>query len=285
MIRPVYAGQIEALNNKDVAIFYERSLGDAAHEIAGFYPSVREELEAALGFHVDFRPAVLVVSDEAAFEQIVGNRLIVAYAVPEKMLIVIDYARSSKDPFSTRTILKHELSHLLLHRYIHTIPRWLDEGVCQWVSGGFAELISEKRESYLRWASISGGLIGMNALDASFPQDEHGLVLAYEESRSFVDYIAARYGRNGITNILTALRNGKSPQDAITMALGLELPEVEREWRKSLSTWAALLAFVASDIYGVIFFLAALFTVTGYVRYRLRKRRLMDEDDIHPGIP
>jgi hypothetical protein len=276
---PVYSGQFETLKTNDVAIFYEQPLKGAAQEIAEIYPGVRKELETAVSFKIDFRPAVVLVSDEKAFEQITGNRLIVAYAVPEKMLMVIDYSRSSKDPFSTRTILKHELCHLLLHRYINTLPRWLDEGVSQWVSGGFAELFSENRESYLRWASISGGLISLNALDTRFPQDEQGLVLAYEEGRSIVDYIVSRYGKNGIINILTALKNGKSTQDAITMSLGTPYPEFEKEWQHSLRTLPALLTFIMGNIYGVIFFLAALFTVAGYARYRIRKRRLIDEEE------
>jgi len=40
------------------------------------------------------------------------------------------------------------------------------------------------------------------------------------------------------------------------------------------------------NIYGVIFFLAALFTMAGYARYRIRKRRLIDEEEeISPEGP
>jgi hypothetical protein len=276
---PVHAGQLETLNTNDASIFYEHPLFGPAHELAGLFPSVRKELEISLGVPIDFRPAVILVSNEVAFEQIVGNRLIVAYAVPDKMLMVIDYARSSKDPFNTRTIIKHELCHLVLHRHIQKLPRWLDEGVSQWVSGGFAELFSEKRDSYLRWATISGGLISLNAMDNGFPQDEPGLVLAYEESRSIVDYIVFRYGKNGITNILTALKNGKPLEDAIMISLGTPMPELEKDWRQSIRTWAALLIFIMGNIYSIIFFLAALATVAGYVRYRIRRRRFIEEED------
>jgi hypothetical protein len=283
---PVLAGQLKTLGTNDASIFYEQSLSGPAQELAGLFPSVRKELEISLGFPVDFRPAIILVSDEAAFEQIVGNHLIVAYAVPDKMLMVIDYARSSKDPFSMRTILKHELCHLLLHRHIQTLPRWLDEGVSQWVSGGFAELFSEKRESYLRWATISGGLISLGAMDLRFPQDEPGLVLAYEESRSIVDYIVFRYGKNGITNILTALKNGKPTPDAIMISLGTPLPELEKDWRQSIRTWATLLVFIMGNIYPIIFFLAALATVAGYVRYRIRRKRFIEEEeDVYPENP
>ncbi len=283
---PVRAGQLETLNTNDASIFYEQPLAGPAQELAGSFPSVKKELELSLGFSVDFRPAVILVSNEAAFEQIVGNRLIVAYAVPDKMLMVIDYARSSKDPFSMRTILKHELCHLLLHRHIKKLPRWLDEGVSQWVSGGFAELFSEKRESYLRWATISGGLMTLSALDNGFPQDEPSLVLAYEQSRSIVDYIVFRYGKNGITNILTALKNGKPIPEAIMISLGTPLSELERDWRQSIRTWVTLLVFIMGNIYSIIFFLAALATMAGYVRYRIRRKRFIEEEEeVYPENP
>jgi hypothetical protein len=283
---PLQAAQLKTLGTKDASIFYEQPLAGPAQEIAGLFPPVKKELELTLGFLLDFRPAIILASNEDAFEQIVGNHLIVAYAVPDKMLMVIDYARSSKDPFSTRTILKHELCHLLLHRHIQKLPRWLDEGVSQWVSGGFAELFSEKRESYLRWATISGGLMSLNAMDNGFPQDEPGLVLAYEESRSIVDYIVFRYGKNGITNILTALKNGKPLQDAIMISLGTPLPTLEKDWRQSIRTWATLLVFIMGNIYSIIFFLAALATVAGYVRYRIRRKRFIDEEEeVYPENP
>ncbi len=283
---PVQAGQLKTLDTKDATIFYEQPLAGPAQEIAGLFPTVKKELELTLGFPVDFRPAIILVSNEAAFEQIVGNRLIVAYAVPDKMLMVIDYARSSKDPFSMRTILKHELCHLLLHRHIQNLPRWLDEGVSQWVSGGFAELFSEKRESSLRWATISGGLMTLKAMDNGFPQDEPGLVLAYEQSRSIVDYIVFRYGKNGITNILTALKNGKPIPDAIMISLGTSLPELEKDWRQSIRTWSTLLVFIMGNIYSIIFFLAALATVAGYVRYRIRRKRFIEEEEeVYPENP
>jgi hypothetical protein len=283
---PARAEQLETLNTKDVAIFYEQLLSGPAKEVAAIYPSVKKELELSLRFPVDFRPAVILASNEAAFEQIVGNRLVVAYAVPEKMLMVIDYARSSKDTFSLRTILKHELCHLLLHRHIRTLPRWLDEGVAQWASGGFAELFSQNRESSLRWATFSGGLISLNALDKSFPQDEPGLILAYEQSRSVVDYIVSRYGRNGIINILNSLSRGMPLQDAIAVSLGTTLVELEKDWEQSIHTLSTLLVFIMGNLYSIVFFLAALATVAGFVRYRIKRRRFMEaEDEASPENP
>jgi hypothetical protein len=283
--KPAYAAQMDSFTTADVTVYYEQPLRDAAQEVKELYPAVRRELEASLGLRVDFRPSVILVSDETAFEQIVGSRLIVAYAVPEKQLMVIDYARSSRDPFSMRMILKHELCHLLLHIRIEYLPRWLDEGVCQWVSGGFAELFSEKRESYLRWATLSGSLFRLSELDTHFPRDERGLVLAYEQSRSILDYIVSRFGRNAVMNILAFLREGRTPQEAIVMSLGISLPALEEDWQHSIRTWPVLLAYLIGNIYSLVFFLAAVSTVAGYARYRIRRRRLMEEDEHDPESP
>ena len=269
----------------DAAIFHEKALAGPAEDVAAMYPAVRKELERSLELPVDFRPAIILVSNEEAFEQITGSRLIVAYAIPEKMLMVMDYTRSSKDPFSLRAILKHELCHLLLHRHIKSLPRWLDEGVSQWVSGGFAELFSPKSETSLRWATISGELMGLNALDNRFPTDEPGLILAYEQSRSIVDYIVSVYGRNGVINILTALRKGATTSDAVEISLGTSLTELEKSWRQSLRTFSTLLALAISNIYTIIFFLAGLATVAGYVRYQIRKRRFSETEEDFPEYP
>ncbi len=278
-----HARELETLDTTEAAFFSEPGLRNEARELGSLYPLVRADLEATLGLRVDFRPSVILVSDRDAFEQVTQSLMIVAYAVPEKMLMVIDYPRSSTDPFTARTILKHELCHLLLHRHISSLPRWLDEGVCQWASDGYGELFSERREVSLRWASISGGILPLSALERSFPRDEHGLVLAYEQSRSIIDYVAARYGANGISNILTAMKHGRSVQEATDLALGIPLTELERDWRQSLRTWAAFLAFLAGNIYSILFFLAALFTLAGYARYRIRRKRLMDGEEDTPA--
>jgi len=283
----VRADPLQALNTRELSVFHDRSLEGPAREIAGIYPSVRDELETTLGLRADFRPSVMLLSDRAAFEQATGSRLIVAYAVPSETLMVIDYPRASEDPFSTRAILKHELCHLVLHRHIPSIPRWLDEGICQWASDGLAELLSERRRPSLPWIGMSGALFPLRSLDLHFPQDERGLAQAYDQSRSVIDYVVSRYGPNSIPNLLFSLQKGLSLEDAFRASLGTSLSRLEEDWRDSIGTWPALLAFIMTNIYTVIFFLAALSTVAGYVRYRIRKRRLREEEEeeLIPGNP
>ena len=273
------AQELASFRGTAVDVYHTRTLADAARETAAVYPAVKAELEATLGLRADFRPAVILLADRVAFEQVTGSRLIVAYAVPSKMLMVIDFPRASKEPFSARGILKHELCHLILHRHVPTIPRWLDEGICQWASDGLAEILSGSSGASLSWLSVSGSVMPLKSLDISFPQDGRGMALAYEQSRSVVDFITSRYGRNSVQNILTSLGQGLSVDEAFQVSLRTSLPALERDWQSSLGTWPRLVAYLMAHIYTVLFAFAALSTVAGYVRYRIRKRRLREEDE------
>ena len=275
----VSAEELATFRSTDVDVFHTPALAGAARETAAVYPAVRAELEATLGLQADFRPAVILLADRTAFEQVTGSRLVVAYAVPSKILMVIDYPRASKDPFSARAILKHELCHLILHRHIPSIPRWLDEGICQWASDGLAELLSEKSRASLSWLSMSGSILPLKSLELHFPQDERGLALAYDQSRSVVDFITSRHGRNSIQNILTSLGQGLSVDDAFQVSLGTSLSGLEQDWQRSIGTWPRLMAFMMANIYTFLFSFAALSTVAGYVRYRIRRSRLREQED------
>ena len=72
----------------------------AAEEAPTLYPILKKELENTLARPVNFRPTVLLVKESETFQRMAGTNLIVAYAVPEKNLMVIDYSkmRPSRPP-------------------------------------------------------------------------------------------------------------------------------------------------------------------------------------------
>ena len=193
-VHDVYALETSILHEEEVLILYEESLRGAAEEVAQMYPAVRKELEKDLVWGVNFRPTVLLIKDRNTFQRLAGSNLIVAYAVPQKKLIVIDYSKMMTEPFKIEVPLKHELCHLLLHQHIHRekLPRWLNEGIAQWVSGGIAELLMNQKGSVLDAAILSGKYISIRALTNRFPQGRKSLMLAYEESKSLIEYIVSQ---------------------------------------------------------------------------------------------
>jgi len=277
----LYAKEFSGLETENVSVYSEKSNDITVRQVIELYPAVKAELETKLNWKVDFKPAVLLVSDRKMFAEMAGSPLIVAYAVPEKMLIVIDYTRMHTEPFTLAATLEHELCHLLLHRYIHAdqLPRWLDEGVCQWVSGGLAEIVTGSKESALGWASLSGGFIPFNALSANFPEDERSLALAYGESRSVVEYIVSNFGKSGLLNILDAMKNGHDVYDAVSMSLGMSLGELEKKWQGSQRSWTSVISVLVANLYTILFAFGAFLTLAVYIRLIIRKRRLRDVEE------
>jgi len=279
---PLLGAQTSAIETDAVIVLFEEPLGVAAKEVVDIYPALREELEGTLGWRLNFRPAVLLIKDRKTFQKRAGSTLFTAFAVPGQGLIVIDYSRMAANPSTLRTTLKHELCHLLLHHHIQSanLPKWLDEGIAQWVSGGMAEIIMDRERFVLNRAVLSGNYITIRDLTTRFPVEEVPLLTAYEESKDLIEYIAREFGKNRILEILRYLKEGYTPDRAIHRSLFISLDELERKWLKNLRKRATWFTYLSVHLYQIIFFLGALLTVFGFIRVLIRKRRCWDDDDI-----
>jgi len=279
----VWAEEPAVIQTDEVIVVFEESLRSAARDVVDIYGAVKQELETMLGLDLDFRPKVLLVPDRERFVKMVGSALFVAFAAPEQQLVVIDYTRMTTDPFTLRTTLKHELCHLILHRHItgDRLPTWLDEGIAQWTSEGIAEIIMDGKRSILRQATLSGNYIRMAELADGFPRDRRSLMLAYEESRSFVEYVSREFGPDGIVSLLEALAAGDDVDTAFGRAFSASLEELETTWYRDLRRRTTWLTYLTANLYGILFFVAALITIGGFIRIMIKKRRRYVEEEDH----
>jgi len=276
---PVPTAQQLTLQDQDVDVIYDPPLDNAAREIIRIYPEIKLQLEESFNWGLGIRPQVFLVGDTHSFQQISGNNLIVAFAVPEKNLMVIDYSRMNIHPFTLSITLKHELCHLLLHQHIsrEKLPKWLDEGICQWVSDGIGELFVNQNISGLDAAILSGRIIPFKKLTDYFPQEKASLMLAYEQSKSVVGYIERQYGNSAILNLLEHLKNGATVEEAVKESLGISFERLEMQWLDYLESTPRWLVFLAHNIYGILFFLAAVLTFLGFIRLLRRRKRIYEE--------
>ena len=268
------------LQNDDMIVAYEPSLESAAGEVLRLYPGLKQELEKIFAWNLDIRPQVVLVKNTQAFQKLSGNELFVAFAVPEKNLIVIDYAKMNLHPFSLRITFKHELCHLLLHRHISNrrLPRWLEEGICQWVSDGIGEIFVDKSWSGLDAALMADRVLHFRRLAKKFPRDKPSLVLAYEQSKSVVHYIDRQYGKDAILDLLGYLKSGEFMEAAVMKSLGISTDELEKDWLGHLERTPRWLVYLADNLYGILFFVAALLTVLGFVR-RIMHRKVWESKE------
>lgn len=277
----VYALKTYTLQSKETTILYEESLGAAAKEVMDLYPLLKEELEKVIGWEINFKYKTMLIKDNAVFRQMAGNDLIVAFAVSDRNLIVIDYSKMKTDPFTLEATLQHELCHLLLHNYIknNNLPRWLDEGVAQWISGGLADIIIQKKASNLERAVLSGRYLSFDVLEKGFPEEKRYMSLAYAESRSFVEYIIREYTVTGILTILQYLKEGYVIDDAIMKALYTSLNELEVMWLEDVRRRSTWLLFLTNNLYEILFVIGAFLLILAYIKGIMKKRKYDTDED------
>ncbi len=278
-VNSIYA-EMNTLQTNEVVVLFREPLGNIAQEVTKVYPTVRADLAETFRWEVVFRPDVVLVNNRVNFRKMVGNDIIVAFAIPNQNLIVLDTSRVYTKPFTLESTLKHELCHILLHHNIESerLPRWLDEGVCQWASGGIAELMASDEDRAIAKASMSERLIKIGELER-FPLDERSLILAYQESKSIVEYIVSEFGKQGILNVLEYLKEGYSVEDSIQKSLSISLFELEKNWHAHLRRKHTWFSYFSNNLYTILFFIAALVTVYGFIRLLKKKKAYVDEDE------
>jgi hypothetical protein len=280
----VWGAEFAQIQEGNLTIVFDQDLSGGAKEALHIYPEIKEDLEKTLKQKITFSPTVVLIKDTRVFQKMADSPLAVAFAIPERDIMVIDYSRMNIDPFSIRLTMKHELCHLLLHQIAKEgmIPRWLGEGIAQWVSEGIPEIMMNSKRSRLNEAILSRRSLDMRDLADTFPRDSESLYLAYEASRSFVAYMIERFGVEGMMRVLDRIKEGGEWETAISKALSVPFDELQRNWHHDLEQKLTWYTYLINNLYEILFFLAALFALIGFVRAYLRKRAYMrqrEEDE------
>jgi len=133
-------------------------------------------------------------------------------------------------------VLPHELTHLMFRGYLGTAeaPRWLEEGVAQWVSPvrrAAAQVQGERLAS-------SGEWVPWKDLERwEIPEDGNTAMRYYAQAAGLTAFLLDRYGMERFARFCRAMRDGRGPDDAFRFTYGGFVPsmeQVEREWVQSL---------------------------------------------------
>ncbi len=269
------------INNRHVTVQFEKPLTKVAETVITLYPEIKSEIEKTFQADISFIPTIRLIKDRGSFQNMIHSGPVVAVAISKDNLIIIDNSKMKTRPFSLATTLKHELCHLFLHQYVENgeLPRWLNEGICQNISDGIAEIMIGENKNLLKQAVLSGRLLPMNSLERRFPPEDRPLLLAYEQSKSFVEYIESKFGNESTVHILNYLREGHDIAASIQLALSVPFGDLEKDWKNKLKRNITWLTYLSSNIYQILFVMASLFMVYGFIRFWIRKRNYKDDDD------
>lgn len=215
-------------------------------------------------------------------------------AYPE--LRVILAVLPTGNPSEVGRIVPHEVSHQVLHQAtenpFNVPPTWFDEGLAVAVQDGG----NQDFPALVQRAADEGRLFSVRSLTSEFPYDPADASLAYAESYSIVQFIISRWGNEGIAAIIDAYKLGVSHDEALAMAIGVEMDELDRLWKDSLGYQGdrgtaggvqlapggrSGLESLLIDASSVLLVIAAI--VSGFAMWR-RLRRLPDDDDDVPSV-
>lgn len=174
--------------------------------------------------------------------------------------------------------LRHELSHLLLHRAVggRPVPAWFREGFAmiqarQW---------SFDRARSLTAAALTGRLLSLHDLEEGFPSGRGEVTLAYAQAAAVVGSLL-RDDPVAFVALLRAVRAGQPFRDALQRAYGAPVAALEERWRADLSTDYALVPLVTGG--GTVWTVATALFLLAYLRRRRAARatllRWENEDD------
>jgi hypothetical protein len=274
----VSENRFKVINDEYLTVIFEDGLKSSAMDVKNLFPHVRNEIESLLGLTLKSRPTVILIKTRKRFLQMADHPITVAFAVPDRNLIVMDYSKVITHPFSLETTFMHEFCHLVLHHYIPAIPRWLDEGICQWASGGIDEIIYDRNPNALDLAAVTGKYLPFNHLNQRFPGASDQRVLAYQQSKRFVTFIVEKKGKQKFFEFLKKLQQGHDIDTAFYDVFKLTIQEFEKAWHQTLARRLTWMAWLSRHLYEFLFFCAALICVAGFVKLVLRKRNYTDED-------
>lgn len=204
--------------------------------LPGLPPDV---LRGDAGVRVDLAP------DRARWDSLTGGvpDWSAGVAVPGENRIILPAFGSRARPLELGEILRHELAHMALHRFLAPadVPRWFDEGYATWASGG----IDWQSAWMLRLAFALHRAPDLAALQQSWPAEENQARLAYLISATAVSILADRAGERGLGIFFQQWKRWGSADLAMRRTFGITYGQFERDWQVEVRRrygWAVLVS-------------------------------------------
>ena len=192
------------------------------------------KLEADLGVPVSSALRIWVYESSAdlAGAQPPNSNLIagVTYA----WLDLIAVAIASGNDSEIGRIIPHEVSHHVFYQAtlnpFNHAPYWLDEGLAIY----YQEAGQNELAAVLESAIAEGRITSVRALNSPFAFEQEAFRTSYAQSWSIVGFIVAEFGQEKLGALVRVYRDGVSHADAVQLALGVSLEELDAQWKASI---------------------------------------------------
>jgi hypothetical protein len=171
---------------------------------------------------------------------------VAGYARGDRDAIVVFPSRVSSYPDrNLETLLRHELTHVLVWRatHGHPVPRWFDEGLATVAAREWG------LEDRARFALAVVGTRARNTadLDRGFAGSSRDATRSYALSAAFMRYLMGRFGPDAPPRLLAQIGAGRSFDEAFVDVTGTPLDRVAWTFFVKDAFWNTWLPFLTSS--------------------------------------
>ena len=254
--------------NKSAALNIRRMAED-------FYPKVTSDL----GYLPKRKIIIWFSRTQKEFDLALGAPIqdwAAGAAYPQSARVVIRDPAYVKDKrLNLSRLVKHEIAHVVFGLYLgknlKNVPRWFNEGIAmyeadEWSYGYYWTMLT---------GSLGNSLIPFYNLSGNFPQRENDARIAYAQSYSIISFTAREYGDEALRQCVKLLAEGRSIDDALSGAMGLDLSWLERKWLKNIKSRYKWLSLISSWV--VLWTFIVLILIAAYWRRKVRNRRIIQQ--------
>ena len=222
----------ERIVRDELVVLYHDRPFDRVDEVAGDVAERTAEVKSLLGLETSKpQKAVIfngtreasrsfpVISDRASQDGLYAG---FAYGDYD-LFVLVGLSRSG---------MVHEMTHLLIDEAIDSpfavLPSWLNEGLAMYFEPG-----SGRRDSTVLRAAQRDELLSLRSM-GSVPGQPSDVRLFYAQAQSIVHYMMETYGRERMGTMLRAINEGNRVDQAIQVAYGISIDDIELEWQGQL---------------------------------------------------
>ncbi|MBD3368089.1 MAG: BamA/TamA family outer membrane protein [Candidatus Eisenbacteria bacterium] len=226
------------LTTEHFDVYYYDGSADVADAVALMVEQAYDDYRRVLGHDLTTVIPVIVYASHNDFQQTNVSLTHVGESVGGftelfKNRVVVPFTGSYSD---LRHVVYHELVHVFMfdvvygglvrsvirQAYMNPVPLWFTEGLAEYVSQGW----DEEAEMILRDLTVADRVVPLQYL--------YGGYLVYKEGQSVMTFIAERYGRNKIAEIVKSLAKTQNLERSLSEAVGLTTAELNEEWERWL---------------------------------------------------
>jgi len=153
-------------------------------------------------------------------------------AYPDQNIVIIGISPDILD--WGKDAMVHELTHVLVGHLTFSclgdVPTWLNEGLAVYSEGK----LDQQSQNQLNDAILNDTLLSVRSLSGGFSEVSDKATLSYSESYSLVNFLIDAYGQAKMTDLLVALRDGTTIDEALAKTYGFNIDGLEQAWRQSI---------------------------------------------------